>query len=96
VSGNAKFKSGSVSYASEDKQMAAFDALPKSIREALANAAFDWAPYPVKLRFERGTKSSKEWIKIIAKWDRDQTTKDAKRVWGIEPERHGNRAEKKQ
>jgi hypothetical protein len=93
MSGNARFRSGGVSYASKDKQMAAFDALPKSIREALAGAAFDWAPYPVKLRFERGTKSSKEWVKLIAKWDRDQITKDAKRVWGIEPEPRGKRAE---
>ncbi len=72
--------------------MAAYDALPKSIREALANAAFAWAPYPIKYRFERGTKPAKEWVKLIAKWDRDQIAKDRTRVWGLPPEPRGQRA----
>lgn len=79
---NANFRASGVSYASNEKQMAAYDALPRSIREALANAAFDWAAYPVKQRFERGKMTAKEWVKHIAKWDREQIKKDRTRVWG--------------
>jgi hypothetical protein len=96
MSGNTNFRSGSVSYASKDKQMAAYDKLPPTIRQALANAAFNWASYPLHQRFQRGSRTAKEWAKLIAKWDADQIAKDRTRVWGIEPEprgsRHGRRA----
>lgn len=60
MSGNAGFKSGSGSYASRDKQMDAYDRLPASVRAALANAAFDWAPYPIRRWFESGRMTAKK------------------------------------
>ncbi len=92
MAGNSGFKSGSVSYASKDKQMAAYDALPKSIREAMANAAFNWAPYPVKQRFERLGRGAPYWVEIIKRWDAEQIAKDRTRVWGLPPEPNGRRA----
>jgi len=88
---NANFKSGSSSYASKEAQMAAYDALPRSVREALANAAFDWAPFPVNKRFQRGQRSAKELCKDITRWDRDQIAKDRTRVWGLPPASRGSR-----
>src|SRR4051812_6495173 len=80
---NANFRTGSVSYASKKTQMAAYDSLPRSIREALANAVFSWAPYPIKRSFERGKRTAKEWTKLIARWDQEQIQKDRGRVWGV-------------
>ena len=88
---NAKFKASGVSYASKAKQMEAYDRLPASVRAALANAAFDWAPYPIRRWFEAGRFSAKEIVKKVAKWDRDQIAKDQSRVWGIKPEPRGSR-----
>jgi hypothetical protein len=83
MANNANFKASGTSYASREKQMAAYDQLPCSIREALANAAFDWAAYPIRRRFERGQRRAKEYVAIIRKWDRDQIAKDRVRVWRI-------------
>jgi hypothetical protein len=88
---NANFKSGSLSHASKQAQMDAYDALPRSVREALANAAFAWAPYPVHTRFQRGQRSAKELVKDIHRWDRDQIAKDRTRVWGLPPLSRGSR-----
>lgn len=85
-------RSGSVSYASKEKQMAAYDALPRSMREALANSAFNWAAYPIRQRFERGQITAKTWVGLIEKWDRDQIAKDRTKVWGLAPEPRGRRA----
>ena len=71
---NANFQAGRPSYASLENQMAAYDALPRSIREALATAAFDWAAYPIKRRFESGNLSAKDWVKFIRKWDHELRT----------------------
>jgi hypothetical protein len=84
VAGNANFKTSGISYASREKQMAAYDQLPRSMRDALANAAFDWAAYPIRQRFERDQRTAKEYVVMIKKWDRDQIAKDRARVWGIE------------
>lgn len=92
--GNAH-RSGSVSYASKEKQMAAYDALPKSMREALANSPFNWAAYPIKQRFERGALNAKTWVGLIAQWDAEQIAKDRTRVWGLEPSPKGRRAAKR-
>lgn len=83
MSANAGFSSGAASYASREKQMAAYDRLPPSIRVALANAAFDWAPYPIRKWFESGRRTAKQLVGDVAKWDREQIAKDRKRVWGI-------------
>jgi hypothetical protein len=64
--------------------MAAYDRLPASVRTALAGAAFNWAPFPIRRRFERGDYTAKELVKRIAKWDRAQIDKDRTRVWHME------------
>ena len=67
--------------------MAAYDALPPAIREALGNAAFSWAPYPIYQRFRRGGLRADVYAKVNAQWDRNQIAKDRKRVWGISGQR---------
>jgi hypothetical protein len=89
VAGNTNFKSSGKSYASKEKQMAAYGQLPRSIRATLANAAFDWAAYPIHHRFERGQRTAKEYVAMIKKWDRNQIAKDKaceSRI-GLEPRR---------
>lgn len=80
---NSSFSSGSYSYASKDKQWAAYDSLPPSIRRALQDAAFNYAAYPIKRRFEAGSNTAKDFVKKIAQWDRDQIKRDRKRVWKV-------------
>jgi len=75
--------SGRYSYAAKDRQWAAYDSLPPTIREALQNAAFDWAPYSVKQHFERGNEGAKNFVRHIRQWDLQQIERDRKRVWGI-------------
>lgn len=74
--GNSSIKSGSVCRASRQNNMKAYDALPRSVRQALQDAAFDWAPYSIKRNFERGAWSAKELVKQIATWDSRQIKKD--------------------
>jgi hypothetical protein len=93
---NSKIKSGSYSYASKDKQMEAFDRLPRSIRVALANAAFAWAPYPLWRRYENMGRAASYWVAQIAKWDADQIAKDRKRVWHFDDEKPQTHMEKRQ
>ena len=88
---NANFRSGSSSYATKQAQMDAYDALPRSVREALANAAFAWAPYPINKRFQSGRRSAKELVKDVHRWDRDQIAKDRTRVWGLPALPRGSR-----
>lgn len=85
--------SGAPSYASREAQMKAYDSLPRVIREALANAAFDWAPYPIARRFNRATRHdmAKRLAADIARWDADQVAKDRVRVWGWPRERGAKR-----
>jgi hypothetical protein len=75
-------RSGSVSRASKASQWAAYDRLPPSVRAALQNAAFDWAPYPIHRAFERGLRTAKETVRAIGKWDAAQIRRDRKRIWG--------------
>jgi hypothetical protein len=56
---NAGFTGGRSSYASLEKQMAAFDRLPRSVRAALADAAFNWAAFPIHRWFEAGRYTAK-------------------------------------
>jgi hypothetical protein len=74
---------GRPSYASLEKQMAAYDALPRSMREALAGAAFNWAAYPIKQQFEREEASAKDWVRRICQADQQQIERDRLRVWRI-------------
>jgi hypothetical protein len=84
---NAGFTGERASYASTEKQMAAFDRLPCSVRAALADAAFNWAAYTLHRQFEAGGYSVKDLIKQIDAWDRKQIARDRTRVWGVEPAR---------
>jgi hypothetical protein len=73
-------------YSTTENRMAAFDKLPKSAREALANAAFSWAPQPIVTRWKRGDRGYKTGpsiAKLIPKWDEDKHAKDVKK--GIVP-----------
>ena len=82
MSGNANFRADGTSSASKDKQWSAFDQLPRTIREALAEAAFDWAAYPILRWWNSGRyKTAKDLAKRIKQWDSDQIKKDRKRVW---------------
>jgi hypothetical protein len=84
---NANFKASGVSYASLEKQMEAFDRLPASVRSALANSAFNWAPFPIRRWFEGGQYSAKDLVRRIASWDAGQIDKDRTRVWGLPAKR---------
>ncbi len=58
--------------------MRAFDKLPKSAREALANAVEDWVPQPILTRHNnqwRGYETGAEIAATIAKWDREELAK---------------------
>ena len=77
MSGNSKMKGARVSHASRQKQMEAFDRLPPSVRSALANAAFDYAAYPIHRKFEAGYYRVKALVALIAAWDRRQIKKGA-------------------
>lgn len=62
--------------------MAAFDKLPRSARQALANAAICWATQPFLSRHRRGAKgyrTGREIAERVAWADRNQHEKDAKR-----------------
>ena len=69
---------GRASYASREKQMAAFDKLPPKLRAALANAYEDWAAYTVHQRWERGDmgNTADGAIRMIASWDATQRKRD--------------------
>ena len=68
---------GRGSTASLGKQMAAYDALPASIRQALA--AYPYAPYPIWLRFKRGNGSARFWVTLISHWDAVQIASETRR-----------------
>ena len=84
--GNSNLKGAGVSVAPIEKQMEAFDRLPASVRTALAGAAFNWAPFPIRRRFEADHLKAKDLVKQIGIWDRDQIAKDRARVWGLPAE----------
>jgi Family of unknown function (DUF6525) len=82
MTSNANFRASGRSHATRESQFKAYDRLPPIIRQALQNAAFDWASYPIRRWFESGRFTAKECVRLIQKWDREQIRKDAKRVWG--------------
>jgi hypothetical protein len=64
-----------------------FDRLPPTARNALANAAFDWASGFFYTRWRRGKDGFKTGADIatrVAEADTNQIRRDRKRVWGIE------------
>jgi hypothetical protein len=91
---NSRVRGSSASYASREKQMDAYDRLPASVRAALANAAFSWAPYPIRQRFESGRRTARELVKDIARWDADQIAKDRGPVWGFKDDKPPKRRQR--
>jgi hypothetical protein len=55
--------------------MAAYDRLPPAARQALQDAVFDWAPYPILCRIRRGAYShrggSAAIVRDVRRWDRE-------------------------
>jgi hypothetical protein len=65
-----------------------FDRLPPTARQALAEAAFNWAAgwvYSQWRHGKRGFKTGPEVAARVVEADASQITKDRKRVWGITP-----------
>lgn len=77
---------GSGSYrTTPQRQMKAFDKLPKRLREYLANSNTDWATAPILTMFIRAgwTGAVDYCIKEIAKWERARfSSLSMARVWG--------------
>jgi hypothetical protein len=81
--GNSK---GSYS-STKENSFAAYEKLPPSARKALQEAAFDWAPQPIKTYWTKGRKGFKTGKDIaarVAEWDAKHIARDRKRVWKIE------------
>ena len=58
--------------------MRAFDKLPKSARETLANAVEDWVPQPILTRHNKqkcGLETGTEIAATIAEWDIEELVK---------------------
>ena len=55
--------------------MRAYDKLPPTVRKALANAAFNYAPQPVLTRVRRDGWSCGAVIGLIRAWDRQEIEK---------------------
>ena len=63
-----------------DDRMEVFDSLPPGVRQAYANAAFDWAVANTpKMVMRYGSRLV---IESIAKSDSDKIAADRTRVWG--------------
>lgn len=70
-------KGGRASYATREKQMAAYDALPASVRKTLADGYGNWATYPIHQWWERGRfKDAASLVRLVKKWDADQAASD--------------------
>jgi hypothetical protein len=69
--------------------MRAFDKLPKSAREALANAVADWVPQPILTwhnRQRRGYETGAEIAATIERWNREElATRENQRRRAVGP-----------
>ncbi len=81
MGGNTNLAGGGRSYASPDKQWSAYERLPFAVRAALANAAFDCAPYPLYLALKRGV-SADDLVRQIMGSDGSRIFRERKRIWG--------------
>lgn len=66
----------------ETKTLQYCDGLPRSVREALKEAKFNWAVRNLVKRFETGQMSAKELVKHIRKIDDEMAAKERVKVWG--------------
>jgi len=63
-------------YSKRENSLAAYDKLPPSARQALQNAAFDYAPQPIVTAWRNGRKGFKTGGEIaarVAEWDAKRT-----------------------
>jgi len=67
---------------SETRTLHYYDQLPRSAREALANARFSWATRSFLKRFESGQMNVKELVKYIKRIDKELAEKERVKVWG--------------
>ena len=66
--------------------LAAYDKLPRSVRQAIANGAFNLACPPLLTWWKRSRGLPQDARKIAAQvgqWETKRIAKDRKRVWGI-------------
>lgn len=83
---NASQKASRYSYASQENQWKAFERLPRSVRAALNEAKYSWAPYPIWRRWEGGHYgTAEELVREIRRWDRQTWARDAKKDRFITP-----------
>jgi hypothetical protein len=73
-------------------KMAAFDKLPADVRQALANAAFDYVPQPILTKLKRGS-SAHSLIVLIDRWDKNRIVSDRRRIWRDDRETAGQMIE---
>lgn len=66
----------------ETRTLHYYEQLPRSAREALANARFNWATRSLLRKFEDGRMKAKELVKYIEKIDAELAAKERARVWG--------------
>jgi hypothetical protein len=64
--------------------MAAYDKLPKAVRQVLAGAYFQWAPQPWRTAWNRGDfgNDSRRLAAHIERLDRDTMRAEVLKVWG--------------
>lgn len=68
----------------EKRTMMHYDRLPRSVREAVANARFDWALNGWLSAFKRGDVSAPALVAAIQLADKVETAKTRFRAWGGE------------
>lgn len=66
----------------ESRTMDYFDRLPRSAREAIAGARFDWRLHGWMIRFERGELKARDLVKRVHDVDRTEAAKTRGRTWG--------------
>jgi hypothetical protein len=68
----------------ESRTMDYFDRLPRSVREAVANARFDWRLHGWLARFERGEIKARDLVKRVHDVDHTEAAKTRRRTWGTD------------
>ena len=61
-------------------QWLALERLPRSVRDALNDAIYPWAPYPLWRRWNAGVASAKDLVTVIELGDRAATERLAMRA----------------
>jgi hypothetical protein len=56
-----------------EAMMASYDRLPRTVRNALANAVENWVPQPLETEWKTGRYKPSDLAKMVAKWNRNET-----------------------